>query len=76
MGIKVVTKKGFILNTRKPKYQVQPGQPFEIEVNEIPAAEITKIQEALRKMGQPVTNDNVIKLYQAKYYSPRSAGVR
>ncbi len=76
MAIKVVTEKGLLWNTRKPKYQVQPGQPFEVEVNEIPAAEIVKIQETLRKLGQPVNNDNVIKLYQAKYFSPTRAGVR
>lgn len=76
MAIKVVTEKGLLWNSRKPFYQVQPGQPYQIEVNEIPAAEITKIQETLRKVGQPVTNENIIKLYQAKYFTPRSAGVR
>lgn len=80
MAVKVVTQKGVLpfglSDTVKPFYKVQPGETFEMQVNEIPSAEIVKIQETLRKAGQPVTNDNVIKLYQAKYFSPKNAGVR
>ena len=57
LAIQIVTKPGFIWDTKKPL--------FEVQAKDIPKADRAKIEQALRKKGQPVTDDNVLRVFKA-----------
>lgn len=75
MAVKVVTEEGMLWNTRTPLYKVPADQKFRIEIDKLPAGEVLKIRDALKKLGKPVNDENVIMLYKMKYL-PTQAGVR
>lgn len=52
--------------TKRRVFQQQPGEQLEFEAKDIPAAERSKIESALRQRGVPVTDERVSQLYAAK----------
>lgn len=60
---KVITSKGWFWNTEKHAFELTPEDKGEIDVTQIPAKEIPRLQETLRKYGRPVTNEAMAELY-------------
>lgn len=53
--------------TDKFAFEVQPGESFEItDIDEVPQAERSKIEEALRRRNMPVTESAILSLFNAK----------
>ena len=62
--VKGVTKKGWLFDTKKRAFELEPGERLEIQAKEIPRGEKSKIQEALRRKNLPVTDQSVLELYR------------
>lgn len=59
----VVTDKGFFWDTKKRLFEVEEGV-LGVDLEDIPRAERVKIESALKRAGVPVTDENVISVYQ------------
>lgn len=64
----VITSKGFFFDTKKPVFEA-----IAETVNDVPREERVKIQDALRRNNRPVTNGEVIRLYNQKILRGKSA---
>lgn len=64
--IQGITEKGWIFDTKKRKFQLEPGQKLEFKIDQVPLAERQKIEAALKKRGIAVTDDKVLDLYTRK----------
>lgn len=64
--VKGVTDKGFIWDTKKRLFEVDPGESFELDIDSVPKSEKAKIEEALRRRNIPVTDATVLELYKRK----------
>lgn len=64
--IEGITSKGWIWDTTKRKFELEPGEKLDFRLKDIPAGERAKIEEALTKRNIPVTDDKVLQLFIAK----------
>lgn len=60
---------GFIWNDSKRVFELKPGENLTVKVEDIPLLERNKIEDALKRNGKPVTNDEVIRLFNLKAQS-------
>lgn len=58
---------GILWDTRKRLFELEPGEAFDVEVDEIPPAERRKIEEALRRHNRPVTPEAIVELFKLKH---------
>lgn len=61
--VKGITKKGWIFDTRKAKFELEPGEKLEFTIKDVPATERAKIEQALTARKIPVTEEKIIELY-------------
>lgn len=61
-----VTEKGILWDTKKRAYELQDGESIEITAKDIPRAERSKIEEALKRRGIQATEKAVVDLYSRK----------
>lgn len=61
---KVITDRGTFWDTTKRKFELQPGENFEIDV---PPTEAAKIKTKLQLRGIQPTDDNVMKIYKGAH---------
>ncbi len=66
MMVEGVSEKGWIWDTKKRLFELNPGESIEIGVDDVPPAEKAKIESALKKNGMPVTSENIVKLFSKK----------
>ena len=67
LSIYSVTEQGFIRNTRKFNFEREAGEKYDVQsIDDVPKLERTKIEQALRAAGQPVTDEKVINLFLRK----------
>lgn len=57
---------GWIWDDDRRVFEISEDQAIEIEIDAIPTVERSKIKEALRRNGQPVTDQAIIELYNAR----------
>jgi len=65
---------GWIFDDRKRLFELEPGEAFDVDVDEIPAAERQKIEEALKRANRPVTPATVLWLFKRKHLQQKPAG--
>jgi len=66
---------GWIFDDRKRLFELSPGEGFAVDVDEIPAAERQKIEDALRRNNRPVTPATVVELFRRKHLQqPKPVG--
>jgi hypothetical protein len=63
---------GIVWDDTKFAFEADPEKAFVVSVKDIPPKEVTKIKEALRRMGSPITDAEVVATYNLKL---RSVGV-
>lgn len=73
LRIKGRTERGWIWDTEKFLFEVEPNEQFEIDVSEIPPQERIKIEEALRANNMPVTDTEVLNLFIRRQRGVKSA---
>lgn len=61
--VEVVTKPGFIFDTKKRVFELDPGDKPKISADDVPRSERRQIEAALKGRGLPVTEDAILKLY-------------
>lgn len=61
----VVTDRGFFYDTKKRLFEADEGT-LSVDIEDIPRGERVKIERALKSRGIPVTDENVITVYQDK----------
>lgn len=64
--IKGVTKAGVLWDDTKRVYELKPGENITIKVTDVPKADRAKIEDSLKRAGQPVTPEAVTSLYRAR----------
>lgn len=69
--IEAVTKPGILWDDTKRVYQVEPGEQIIIRATDVPKAERTKIEDALRRAGRAITDQAVTQLYTQRLYQMR-----
>lgn len=62
----VTQKRWWWTDVKKRAFEVQPGESFEVDYEDIPQSERTKIEAALKGRKIPVTQDSVKSLYMKK----------
>lgn len=62
----VTQKRWWWADVRKRAFEVKPGESFEVEYEDIPQSERSKIEAALRGRNIPVTEESVKGLYMKK----------
>jgi hypothetical protein len=68
--IQGITEKGWLWDTKKRKYQLQPGEKMLFKIDDVPGTEKAKIEDALRRKGIPVSNEKILELYSRKAGAP------
>jgi TusA-related sulfurtransferase len=53
-----------LFKTKKRLFQLEKGEELEISVDKLPKEDVSQITRALKKNGKPVTDANIIELYQ------------
>lgn len=66
MLVEVVTKPGFIFDTKKRVFELDPGEQGAISIGAVPRIERQKIESALKSRNMPVTEDKIIEMYSEK----------
>lgn len=67
MMVEAVTNKGWIWDTKKRVFEIQPEDKIEdVSIKDIPRVERLKIEQALQKRQIPITDDAVKSLYLTK----------
>lgn len=61
---------GWFFDDRKRLYELKPGETLAIDVDEIPAAERAKIEDALRRNNRPVNAATIVELFRRKHLRP------
>lgn len=61
-----VTKKGWLFDSKKKAFQLEPGEEFVVGADSVPRAERAKIEAALKSRGLPVTDQAISDLYSRK----------
>jgi len=65
--IEVITQRNtWWLNQTKRLFETAPGEAFEVDFDEIPATEVAKITDSLKKNNVPVTNEKIVEIYRRK----------
>lgn len=65
MKLNVITDRGLIWDTKKRAYQLDvKKETFDIDIDDVPAADKAEITRVLQKYNKPVTNDNIIKYFK------------
>lgn len=64
--IKGVTEKGFFIDTKKRVFELAGNEQFAIDAKDVPKDERTKIEAALKRRGQNVSDDKILELYLRK----------
>lgn len=57
---------GYIWNDRKRVFELEQGESLVVKVEDIPLSERRKMEEALLRNGIPITNDELIRLFNIK----------
>lgn len=65
---------GWLFDDRKRLFELAPGEAFDVDADEIPAAERAKIEAALKRNNRPVTPATVAELFRLKNLKPKPAG--
>lgn len=64
--IKGVTEKGTFWDTKKRAFELAPGENLDISATDVPRSERSKIEQALKKRGIPVSDERIKELYSRK----------
>lgn len=67
--VEVITDKGFFFDTKKKVFELGLEDTAMIKVNDIPQDDLEKIRNVLNKLNQPVSDENILKLYTEKINS-------
>jgi len=70
--IKGTTDKGFIFDTKKMLFEATDKEEFDIGIEDIPKAEIKRIQDVLKSRNMPDSDTSILSLYKAKLKGMRS----
>lgn len=62
----VVTERGWLFDTKKRLFEVQPNETAQIDVKDIPKEEIAKMEEVLKRKNIPMTNEILIQMYSKR----------
>ena len=62
----VVTERGWLFDTKKRLFEVQPNETAQVDVKEIPKEEIAKMEEVLKRKNIPVTNEILVQMYSKR----------
>jgi len=65
-----VTSKGWLWDTKKRKFELNPGEKLQFRLGDIPAQEKALIEQTLQRRGIPVTDDKILELYSRKAGAP------
>lgn len=66
LQVEVITNRGILWDTTKKVFELQPGEQFEIDIDQVPDIDKIKIREALQKRGLQVTDEEITRLYTLK----------
>lgn len=62
----VITSRGYLWNSTKPVYNLEPGESFDLDLKDVPRADIEKIDTELKRRGKTPTDAIRLELYKAK----------
>jgi hypothetical protein len=62
----VTQKRWFWFDKKKRKFELEPGEKFQYEIDQVPAAERSKIEAALKRRGIKATEEKILELYSRK----------
>lgn len=74
LQLEVVTDRGIFFDSKKRIFELEPGDTPEVSFEDIPAAEIAKAREAIKRRGVEPTDSQVLQLYSTKIRRIRSRG--
>jgi len=72
--VKVVTEKGMLWDSTKRSFELDPTDEIkDVAVKDVPRNERSKIEQALRKNGQPINDQSVAELFRRKLMRDRTS---
>jgi hypothetical protein len=74
LQVEVITDVGFIWDTRKRIFELEPGEQVDVPFSEIPVQDVAKIREAIQRQGVQPTDQQVVQLYTLKLQRIRTRG--
>lgn len=64
--VKTVTEKGWLWDTKKRAFELEPTDQASLDIKDIPKGELPKIKEALQRRNRPVNDATIIDVYKRK----------